>query len=841
MVDPFKTRPGVVSSPPDSGPVLSRERTFLSLCFGEAPAIGAILSIFVLSFNQVIFFGDTFWREDIAFLTVPLKYALAEAIRTRRFDSLIWSRLVSAGFPLYGEGEGGFLYPPNFISVTAFNPIDANAVLMVLHYTFAGVASYALARYLGIRKMSAIVAGIVYPLGGTFVGALFYPHFTSSAAWLPVLLLVFEWALRRRQLRHGIVVGLIWAIQLLAGHVQVAAFSLVGVGLYAVGRVVEERETGRRLVYPLGLVSVTAVVGAGLAAVQILPTLDIIGQSIRATVSANSAITGSIPPASVASLLYPFVFADPSRGVDWDTLGTDAWIYTGIAPVALALLGLVTPRKRGRLPLIVMTLGALALAFGDYLPVYHLLRFLPGFGGFRFPSRFGLVFDLGIGLLAAHVLDSFSPAAVRRVWTVIVGLACWGAAGTLLVYLGIASGRLLPGLTRQFRDAVLGSAGNPHLPRDVLQDALNGTVDLHHPWVKSPVALLGIVGLALVLVGWRPRSSKAVQTSLVLVTVIDLLFFGSLVWPFARVPRSDVIATPPVISALPEAAQQSRVATSYGLAPADDRLRPDSLMRFSLSTIVGYGSLRLTRAEAYLAVLTKVSGTPRLASLLGAGAEEYAIYSPGTRDYSSVSPFALRPMGSDAPPSPFVEPDFVPLWQGEDGTVYRNSRALPRARVVYSTLDATSIDDAAALLARPEFDPSRQVVIEGLDELRESPDCGRASSVVWLEDDPLQIELQVKTPCPGVLVLADMFYPSWHAWIDGRETRIYPADVMFRGIFLSPGTHRVRLADDTVALRTGAGVSLATLALVAGWIVVSRFNERQRHADRKCMSAQPPP
>src|SRR6185437_12390554 len=136
------------------------------------------------------------------------------------------------------------------------------------------------------------------------------------------------------------------------------------------------------------------------------------------------------------------------------------------------------------------------------------------------------------------------------------------------------------------------------------------------------------VGLALVLIGWRPRSSKAVQISLVLVTVLDLLFFASLVWPFARVSRSDVIATPPVIRALPEAAQRSRVATSYGLAPADDRLRPDSLMRFSLATIVGYGSLRLTRAELYLAVLTKVSGTPRLASLLGVGAEEYAIYAP---------------------------------------------------------------------------------------------------------------------------------------------------------------------------------------------------------------------
>src|SRR6185437_7199838 len=130
--------------------------------------------------------------------------------------------------------------------------------------------------------------------------------------------------------------------------------------------------------------------------------------------------------------------------------------------------------------------------------------------------------------------------------------------------------------------------------------------------------------------------------------------------------------------------------------------------RFSLATIVGYGSLRLTRAELYLAVLTKVSGTPRLASLLGVGAEEYAIYAPGTRDNSSVSPFALRPIGSDAPPSPFIEPYFVPLWQGEDGTVYRNSRALPRARVVFSTMDAKSIDDAAAMLTRPEFDPSRQ-------------------------------------------------------------------------------------------------------------------------------------
>jgi uncharacterized membrane protein YfhO len=43
----------------------------------------------------------------------------------------------------------------------------------------------------------------------------------------------------------------------------------------------------------------------------------------------------------------------------------------------------------------------------------------------------------------------------------------------------------------------------------------------------------------------------------------------------------------------------------------------------------------------------------------------------------------------------------------------------------------------------------------------------------------------------GVLVLHDVYYPGWIAEIDGKEVPIVRADVLFRGVEVRPGQHRV--------------------------------------------------
>ncbi len=48
-------------------------------------------------------------------------------------------------------------------------------------------------------------------------------------------------------------------------------------------------------------------------------------------------------------------------------------------------------------------------------------------------------------------------------------------------------------------------------------------------------------------------------------------------------------------------------------------------------------------------------------------------------------------------------------------------------------------------------------------------------------------------PQAGYLVCSEVYYPGWHAQVDGRTSRIYRANYAFRAVYLDPGTHHVVL------------------------------------------------
>ena len=93
------------------------------------------------------------------------------------------------------------------------------------------------------------------------------------------------------------------------------------------------------------------------------------------------------------------------------------------------------------------------------------------------------------------------------------------------------------------------------------------------------------------------------------------------------------------------------------------------------------------------------------------------------------------------------------------------------------------------------------------------------ATIVRDSDD--EVVLATDSARPGYLVLADTFYPGWKAEVDGREESIQPANAAFRAIPLAAGSHQVRFAYESSAVRWGWIVSLAGLLLAAGLAMFS--------------------
>jgi uncharacterized membrane protein YfhO len=53
------------------------------------------------------------------------------------------------------------------------------------------------------------------------------------------------------------------------------------------------------------------------------------------------------------------------------------------------------------------------------------------------------------------------------------------------------------------------------------------------------------------------------------------------------------------------------------------------------------------------------------------------------------------------------------------------------------------------------------------------------------------VEIEVESPEGGILVLHDIYYPGWEATVNGARQPILRANVLFRGVEVPAGRHKV--------------------------------------------------
>ncbi len=158
--------------------------------------------------------------------------------------------------------------------------------------------------------------------------------------------------------------------------------------------------------------------------------------------------------------------------------------------------------------------------------------------------------------------------------------------------------------------------------------------------------------------------------------------------------------------------------------------------------------------------------------------------------------------------------------------ILHNARALPRAWLV---TEAEAVDGEEALrLIRGEgardFDPQRTALLEvHPQELPPLPSGDTApDSSAHVSDGPNRLQIDTSAPTATVLVVSEIFYPGWEARLDGRPAPILLTDYLLRGVALPAGQHRIEMRYTAPAARTGAIISVLTLAMIAALAVYAR-------------------
>ena len=147
--------------------------------------------------------------------------------------------------------------------------------------------------------------------------------------------------------------------------------------------------------------------------------------------------------------------------------------------------------------------------------------------------------------------------------------------------------------------------------------------------------------------------------------------------------------------------------------------------------------------------------------------------------------------------------------------------ALPRA---YAVPEVRAVADEAALagaLRAPDWDPRALAWAIG-GASTHYPGSG-SLELRWERDEPDALAWRLRAGASAFLILADLEFPGWSARLDDKPVEIRPVDLLFRGVEIPPGEHRLSMRYSPPGWWLGAWITrLGALAwigalVLAGW------------------------
>jgi hypothetical protein len=222
-----RPQPGIDSLSARTPPPSSPAHAPTDARFEVWPA-AVFLALALIFFWKIAFTGLVLSGYDTFAYFYPYFGAAADAVR--QFRVPLWNPDVFMGAPLLANLQMALFYPATLLFFVLPLPY-ALSYDLILHVVLAGFFTYHLARQTAaVGRAGALAAGITFAFSGFFAAQAGHINQISAAVWLPLMLLLFDRAYKRRSLLSTLLCGAVIGLTLLAGHTQETYMTLCALG-----------------------------------------------------------------------------------------------------------------------------------------------------------------------------------------------------------------------------------------------------------------------------------------------------------------------------------------------------------------------------------------------------------------------------------------------------------------------------------------------------------------------------------------------------------------------------------------------------------------------------------
>ncbi len=741
---------------------------------------GLLLALLVCAaFPQVVFGMETFVARDFGFFAYPLAYFQRECFW--RGELPFWDPYNNCGVPFLAQWNTMPLYPPALIYLTL--PLAWSLSFFSLaHLWFAGLGMFLLARRWTGNPLAATLAGTAFAFNGFTLNLLMWPSHIATFSWLPWVVLTMESAWREggRKIPLAAFAG---ALQMLAGGPETIALTwliVLGLWLQAFAKV---EAPGGRMLWRIPLVLALVLC---LSAAQWLPFLDLVAHAQRET--GYTDLRWSMPRTGLANFLVPMAFGTTATEGIFFQFG-QSWTssyYLGIGTLWLALLAMlglpqrwqqIRGAQRVRVPglaesrpifrcaaefccerawlLTVLSGIALLCALGENTPFYPWLRKLvPQLSMMTYPVKFIMVAVFAAPLLAAFALAELPTSRTRLL-----------SVGLLLLL-------LLGGVVFWTQHP----AGDAYSSHAVLMNGL------------SRAGFLLITGAILFGLAGEPISRlPAVAPMLLILTAwLDVI---------THEPQQNP-TTPPDVFQPNLGRAWLAMNPQPALGGSRAMLSPDAALAFS----------RFGITDPRNNFLAKRMGECADANLLDAMPKVDGFFSLAPRDFDELLSHLYGVTGSDWNRLK----DFLGVSQYSSTNLIGWQARTNFLPLITAGQKPVFLDNPGilAIFARNAFDPATTVFLSPAEESLVAVSNPAPAKILAAKFGDTAVDFEIQAAGPTLAVIAQTYYHSWRAELDGQPAPLLRANVSFQAVPVPVGVHRVHLFYQDRAFAIGAAISV---------------------------------
>lgn len=662
----------------------------------------------------------------------------------KKWELPLWNPYQFAGNPLFANQQSAAFMPFNLLFfILPF--ATAWSILIVIQPLLAGIFLFLYLKNLKLRTLPSLLGSIMFIFSGFFVAWLEWGTVDMVAMVLPLGLLCIDksFAAKKKIMWYAICL-VVFIFAFFAGHVQTFAYVALLTTAYFFLRFVESKEKKTHVL----LAVVVSLLFLVFSSIQLIPFLQFLLLSARESDLVKSA-GWFLPYQHLVTFIVPDFFGNPTTLNYWGIWNyAELAGYVGIVGLFFALYSLFV-RKNKIVWFYFMTF-LIVMLFTLPTPIASIpLIFQIPFLSTAQPTRLMVLIDFSLSVLAAYGFAEFLQNRKRIYIPLGIFLIMFGALWVFVFF----HTKLLPFVSLE-----------------------NISVVKHNLLFPSGIFIGLLVFILLTIFLKKKFILLSIGILIVALAAFDGIRFADKFIPFTK-PEYLFLSTATTRFLQENSGMYRIMATNSQILP------PNFSTVYHVQSVDGYDPLYIKRYGELVAAMGR--GKADIQEPFGFN----RIITPQNIHARLINLLGVKYVLSL---SDIKEKQFKKVFSEGQTQVYENTSVFPRAFFVKNINIVSNDQQSADFLFNSQSNLLTTAVVIGLSNYSHNMQIGKATITSYKDNS---VTIQTENNSDGFLILTDSYYPTWHAYIDGKETKIYIADLAFRGILVPKGKHVVRFED----------------------------------------------